>query len=217
MENARASPRRGTGRPPGRPLSFDRDHALRQAMLAFWRHGYETTSVAELTAAMGVTPPSLYAAFGDKRRLFLEAVRLYAGDPVEAERAIAGAPSAREAARAVLEGAAVLYSGADTPPGCLLASATATGSADSAEVRAVVAGLRRATEEALRRRVERDVATGVLPAGTSAEALAALALAVIQGLSTLARDGAPRARLLAVVDQAMRAWPAATPADRPGP
>ena len=58
----------------GRPLSFDRDAALRQAMLTFWRHGYETTSVAELTAAMGVSAPSLYTAFGDKKQLFLEAM-----------------------------------------------------------------------------------------------------------------------------------------------
>ena len=72
MEALVARPRRA-----GRPLSFDRDAALNQAMLLFWRHGYESTAVSDLTAAMGVTPPSLYAAFGDKKRLFLEAVALY--------------------------------------------------------------------------------------------------------------------------------------------
>ena len=65
----------------GRPLSFDRNVALRQAMLTFWRYGYETTSVSDLTTAMGITAPSLYTAFGDKKQLFLEAVRLYAGEP----------------------------------------------------------------------------------------------------------------------------------------
>ena len=65
----------------GRPLSFDRDTALEKAMLTFWRHGYETSSIVDLTTAMGVTAPSLYSAFGDKKRLFLEAVKRYAGDP----------------------------------------------------------------------------------------------------------------------------------------
>ena len=208
MDDAQTGTRGGTGRPKGRPLSFDRDQALRQAMLVFWRHGYETTSVAGLVAAMGITPPSLYAAFGDKKGLFLEAVRLYAGDPRETERAIAEAPSARDAAREVLHASAVLYTGADTPPGCLLASATASGSAASAEVQAAVAQVRRTTEDALRRRVEADVAAGLLPADTPSQALAALTLAVVQGMSVLARDGAPRAKLAALADQALQAWPA---------
>lgn len=209
MKHAQASTPRRTGRRPGRPLSFDRDRALRQAMLAFWRHGYETTSVAELTSAMGVTPPSLYAAFGDKKRLFLEAVRLYVGDLDEMERTVAGAPSAPEAAHKLLRSSAVAFTGEDTPPGCLLASAAASGSAASAEVQAAVAEVRRATEDALRRRIEQDVATGALPDDTSAQALAGLTLAVVQGMSVLARDGAPRAKLLALADQAMQAWPAA--------
>ena len=110
----------------GRPLSFDRDAALRQAMLTFWRHGYETTSVADLTAAMGISAPSLYTAFGDKRRLFLEAMRLYASDPADMERAIANARTAQEAAHDLMTAAATTYTGEGTPRGCLLASATAT-------------------------------------------------------------------------------------------
>lgn len=176
-------------------------------MLAFWRHGYETTSVADLTATMGITPPSLYAAFGSKEQLFLEAVRLYAGEPQDAERAMVASPSARAAARDLLRDAAVTFTGEDTPPGCLLASATASGSAASADVQAVVAEVRRTTEDALRRRIERDVALGLLPAGTSAAALAALTLAVVQGMSVLARDGAPRPKLLALADQVLQAWP----------
>ena len=201
-------------RKTGRPLSFDRDKALRAAMLLFWRHGYETTSVAELTAAMGISPPSLYAAFGDKKQLFLEAVQLYAGDPAELERAIADAPSAMDAARTLLRSSAIAYTGEDTPPGCLLASATASGSTASAEVQAAVAEVRRATEDALRRRIEQDIAAGTLRSGTSAEALASLTLAVVQGMSVLARDGAPRAKLLALAEQAMQAWPATTPIAR---
>ena len=78
MESTGHTPRRKAGR----PLSFDRQAALHQAMLLFWQHGYEATSLSGLTAAMGVTPPSIYAAFGDKKRLFLEAVAHYLSGPV---------------------------------------------------------------------------------------------------------------------------------------
>ncbi len=191
----------------GRPLSFDREEALRQAMLTFWRHGYETTSVADLTAAMGISAPSLYTAFGDKKRLFLEAMRLYAGDPEDAGRRIDDAPSAYDAARALMNVAATAYTGKATPKGCLLASATASGSAASADVQAAVADVRRGIEKRLRLRIERDVADGVLPPTIQPAALAGLVLAITQGMSVLARDGASRASLLAMVTAALRAWP----------
>ncbi len=203
MKDARALPRRRTGR----PLSFDRDAALEQAMLTFWRYGYETTSIVDLTAAMGVSAPSLYAAFGDKKQLFLETVRLYAGDPDAVGAAMDGAPTAYDAVHDMLTGAATAFTGDMTPRGCLLASATASGSAGSADVQHVVAGVRREIEARLRARIGRDVACGVLPSETSASALSGLVMAVIQGLSVLARDGATRASLLAVVEAAMRAWP----------
>ena len=191
----------------GRPLSFNRDAVLRQAMLTFWRHGYETTSVAELTAAMGVSAPSLYAAFGDKKQLFLEAMRLYAGDPADMERAIADAPTAHQAARDLMTAAAATYTGDATPRGCLLASATASGSAAAADVQDAVADVRRGIEVCLRVRIERDIKDGVLPPGTQAAPLAGLVLAVTQGMSVLARDGASRTSLLAVAEAALRAWP----------
>ena len=200
---------RPTPRRKGRPLSFDRQHALHQAMLAFWRHGYETTSVADLTAAMGITAPSLYTAFGDKKRLFLEAMRLYAGDPADLAHSIDDATTAYGAAHALLTSAAKVYTGDTTPKGCLLASATASGSATSADVQAAVTAVRHGIESRLRARIERDVECGILPPGTPATALAKLVLAVTQGMSVLARDGAPRASLLAVAEAALRAWPEA--------
>ena len=203
MELQEASSRRRKGR----PLSFDRDVALERAMHAFWRHGYETTSVADLTAAMGVSAPSLYAAFGDKKRLFLEAVRLYAGDTEATLRRIDAAPTAHDAARAMLIAAATAYTGEETPKGCLLASATASGSAASADVQHAVAGIRRAIEASLRARIERDIDGGLLLRGTQAAALSGLVMAVTQGLSALARDGATRPSLLAVVEAALQGWP----------
>ncbi len=98
-------------RKKGRPLSFDRDAALEKAMLTFWRYGYETTSIVDLTTAMGVSAHSLYTAFGNKKQLFLEAVRLYAGDLEAMGRAINSAPTSRQAAHELLTGAAIAYTG----------------------------------------------------------------------------------------------------------
>ena len=200
------TPRRKTGR----PLSFDRDAALEKAMLAFWESGYETTSISDLTAAMGVTAPSIYTAFGDKKRLFLEAMRRYAGDPDDLEKAFACAPTARDAVTGMIENAAKLFTGELTPKGCLLASAAATGSKDAADVREAAAQERRAIRAIIIRRVERDIAAGLLPPKTPPCVLADLAIAVTQGMSVLARDGADRDTLLAVARASMTSWPDST-------
>ena len=191
----------------GRPLSFDRDLALGVAMRLFWQHGFEATSIAALTDAMGITPPSLYAAFGDKRRLFLEAVDRYLGGVTTVARGIEGAATARDAARDLLTAAAMGGTGVDTPPGCLLASSIVSSSSSAAGIREELAVIRRGIEAALRARIERDVGDGVLPAGSDAEMLAGHVFAVVQGMSTLAKDGAGRDKLLRIVDGAMAHWP----------
>lgn len=202
------NPRRKTGR----PLSFDRDDVLEKAMLAFWEGGYETTSISDLTAAMGVTAPSLYAAFGDKKRLFLEAMRLYAGDRDAFRETVRAAPSAKAAVTDMLENAAVLYTGEVTPKGCLLASAAATGSVGAADVREAVADERRAIRSVLVERIEADVAANLMPQNTCPGVLADLAIATAQGLSVLARDGAGRDALLAVARTSVASWPEGRPA-----
>ena len=191
-------------RRPGRPLSFDRDEALRQAMLVFWRHGYEATSLSDLTAAMGVTPPSIYAAFNSKKALFLEAVRLYVGEPSVSGRIIAESPTARDAVRGLLEASVVGFTGDDTPPGCLLASAALSCSSESADVQSELASIRVGIETQLRERLALGLHNGELDAATDVEAVAAHVMAVIQGISTLARDGASRTKLAGVVRIVMR-------------
>ncbi len=176
-------------------------------MLTFWRHGYETTSIVDLTTAMGVSAPSLYTAFGDKRQLFLEAMALYVGDVGAIARRIDAASTAYDAARDMLTAAAIAYTGEETPRGCLLASATASGSSASSDVQHNVAEVRRSIEAQLRARIERDIADGSLPAETCAAALSRLVMVVTQGMSVLARDGATRESLLAVIDAALRGWP----------
>ncbi|NVD45913.1 TetR/AcrR family transcriptional regulator [Qipengyuania atrilutea] len=201
-----------TRRKSGRPLSFDRDAVLEKAMLAFWRHGYETTSISDLIRKMGISAPSLYAAFGDKKNLFLEAVGLYAGDTNAVRQNIEAAPSSYDAARSVLANSVETFTGADTPPGCLLASSTATGSAASEDVRGAVAAYRRELRDSLQARIERDIGEGCVPADVDPVALANLVVALLQGLSVMARDGADRASLLSVVEATMKGWPESTEA-----
>jgi AcrR family transcriptional regulator len=191
----------------GRPLSFEREAALQQAMLLFWRHGYEATSLSDLTAAMGVTPPSIYAAFGDKKRLFLEAVDRYVSGPVTALSVIKDAKTARDAAWGLLQGSAVQFTGSDTPSGCLLATSAISCSSDAADVQSELAKIRLRIEAHLKARILNAVETDELPPETDADALAGLIMSAIQGMSTLARDGATREKLIRVATQVMLAWP----------
>lgn len=191
----------------GRPRSFDREVALQQAMLLFWRHGYEATSVSALTHAMGITAPSLYAAFGDKKSLFRESLARYLSGDVTSASIIATAPTARDAARGLLEASAIAFTGRATPAGCLLASAAISCSADAADVQEELSSIRRRIERSLRDRIRAAVASGELPRETDAGALAAHVMAVIQGMSTLARDGARREKLQRVASAALAGWP----------
>ncbi len=200
------TPRRGRGR----PWSFDRDAALEKAMIVFWRQGYEATSVSDLTAALGIAPPSLYGAFGDKKRLFLAAVQHYldqsGGGGVSIIRS---APTARQAVLDLLQGAAHGYTRPGLPPGCLLVSGAMNLPADADDVRETMVTLRSAVEKELRRKLQAAIRSGELPSDTNAAALAAFFMSVSHGMSLGAQDGATRAMLLAVAEQAMRAWPAA--------
>lgn len=200
----------------GRPLSFDRDAALDRAMHLFWAHGYEATSIADLTAAMGITPPSLYAAYGDKKRLFMEAVARYragtggqnGAGTVASDQMIDDAPTAADAARQMLDGSALHFTGPDTPPGCLLATGAISCSTNAADVQSALAAIRHGIETRLRAKIEADISSGVIPPDTDAGILAAYIMVVIQGMSTLARDGASRQKLQSLANAVMRGWPA---------
>lgn len=196
-----------TTRKKGRPLSFDRNAALRKAMLLFWEHGYEATSLNDLTTALDVKPSSIYSAFGDKKGLFFDAIGLYLSGPVTADTIIAQAPSAHAAANELLRVSAIGFTGATTPAGCLLASSAISCSHAAREVRQALGAIRGAIEERLRLKIVQSIEDRQLPHETDAAALAALTMAVIQGMSTLARDGAPREKLLLVAEVAMLGWP----------
>ncbi|UGQ13662.1 TetR/AcrR family transcriptional regulator [Yinghuangia sp. ASG 101] len=194
---------------PGRPRAFDRDAALASAMRVFWERGYEATSMTDLTSAMGIGSPSLYAAYGSKEALFREAVALYGasvGEPIT--RALADIPTAREAIAAVLR--AVAWSGTqdDAPSGCMIVLSATNCSAANTPVRDFLAERRRLNADHLAARLARGVDDGELPADTDIHAAAAFYNAVTQGMSVQARDGASRADLEALADRAMAAWDA---------
>ncbi|MBA9002237.1 TetR/AcrR family transcriptional regulator [Thermomonospora cellulosilytica] len=192
-----------------RPRAFDRDTALERALEEFWRHGYEATSIASLTAAMGIRPPSLYAAFGDKRRLFGEAVDRYQRTHgAFFARALAEEPTARAAVERVLREAADTYADPAHPAGCMIISAATNCGPESADVEEDLRRMRARSKRMLVDRIRADVVAGRLPAGTDPEALGAFYAATIQGMSRQAQDGASPRTLRRIADLAMAAWPA---------
>lgn len=174
--------------------------------MAFWEHGYEATSVSDLTRVMGIGTPSLYAAFGDKRSLFEEAVRVYAGTyGLFQERAVEEEPTARAAVSRLLREAAAEFTDPGHPYGCLMIHAATN--CTTPEVGDALRRQREAHLSAIESRIRADVATGALPPDTDASALARHAAAVFQGMSQQARDGASREELERVAEIAMAVWP----------
>jgi TetR/AcrR family transcriptional regulator, copper-responsive repressor len=174
--------------------------------MAFWEHGYEATSVSDLTRVMGIGPPSLYAAFGDKRTLFEEVVTVYGARYGSfAARALAEESTARAAVARMLREAAAEYTAPGRPPGCLVIHAATN--CTSAEVEALLRERRNADIAAVQSRIGAGIASGELPAGTDSAALARHTGAMIQGMSQQARDGASREQLEALAEIAMAIWP----------
>lgn len=201
-----------TARPRGRPRAFDREAALSQATHLFWRKGYEATSITDLTEAMGIASPSLYAAFGSKEALYAEALRYYV-DTYEALiwKKFFTAQTAREAVNALLFDSAAALSGTivDLPRGCMVA----LSSIDSEEHRALdnlVKSERAVTFDRLKARLRQAVKTGEIPASVDVRGLARFVQTVQTGMSILARDGVNHAELESVAQVAMQGWDART-------
>src|SRR6476646_10527504 len=147
----------------GRPRTFDMDQALDQALQVFWENGYEGTSIADLTEAMGVDPPSLYAAFGNKEKLFKKALDRYETRRDEIFEAAFAAPTAREAIQRLLEDTAERLRGRNGPSGCLMVQAALCGGEECDSVRKDLAGRRAQGEVLIRKRLERGKMEGDLP------------------------------------------------------
>jgi AcrR family transcriptional regulator len=195
-------------RPRGRPRGFDRDEALESAMRLFWSRGYEATSISDLTEAMGINPPTLYAFFGDKKRLFLETAERYqAGPGCFAVTALREEPTAERAIRRLLTEAADRFTDPKLPKGCMMVAAATNCREESDDIFAALAKQRQGAEAAIRARIAAGRKAGELPPQTDVDALAGLMATTLLGMATKARDGAPRARLRKIAAQAMQAWP----------
>jgi AcrR family transcriptional regulator len=176
----------------------------------FWAVGYEAATLEDLQAAMGgIAPPSFYAAFGSKERLFWEVVELYRATVGSGPaQALAGHATARDAVEAMLREAALSFCTPGKPRGCLLVSGAMTCSRASQGVHDLLLQLRRLAPEAIRQRLERGVADGDLPPTLDLDPIVSFYATVLYGLAVRARDGAEDASLMAAVGGAMAAWEA---------
>lgn len=198
----------------GRPRAFDRDQALDLALELLWRHGFEGTSTAQLTAAMGISPPSLYAAFGSKDALYREALALYGkryGGFLTEPMSAAG--SARDAVEQMLHRAARQFADPRHPAGCMVAAGELQTSAAQHALAQEVAALRLGAQQLIHDRLKRAVREGELPSDTDIATLSAFLAMTIQGMAVQARDGARPALLKRLADLAFKAWPTAPGAD----
>jgi AcrR family transcriptional regulator len=200
----------------GRPRSFDIDQALDRALEVFWRKGYEGTSLPDLTEAMGINRPSLYAAFGNKESLFRKALDRYAEGPGSCIAKALAAPAARDAVDALLQKTIDSLTDPSTPRGCLLVHGALTCGDGAAEIRDELACRRSAGETQIRLRLERAREEGDLPPTADPAALARFIASLTQGFSVQAAGGATREELEAVAKIAMRAWPQPGMGDVPG-
>ncbi len=187
----------------GRPRAFDREAALDQAMDVFWRKGYEGATLAELTRAMGINPPSLYAAFGNKEGLFTAALDRYSARIESYLADILAAPTALEVASRMLHGKADYLTDPANPPGCLYVQGGLACGDDAKNVPAELARRRARAEVALRERFERAAAEGDLPPDAVPAVLASLVMTLIQGMDVRASAGATREELHSLIDLAL--------------
>ena len=176
-------------------------------MTTFWKKGYEGTSLSDLTAAMGISRPSLYAAYGNKEELFRKVLERYGEGPSSYEREALAQPTGREVAESLLRGAADVQTDPDTPAGCLAVLGTTYCADDSSPIGKILIASRLAGHAAIRERFERAQAAGDLPTAADPQALTQYIGAVVCGMAVLAASGATRKELERVIELTMQAWP----------
>ena len=191
----------------GRPRAFDVDKALDRALHVFWRKGYEGSSMADLTQAMGINPPSLYAAYGSKAGLFREAVDRYTEGPAAYIRAALDEPTARAVIERLLHGAIDLLTGEGNPRGCLLVQGALTCGETGEDARQELIERRAAAQSAIRRRFESAKAERDLSANLEPADLARYVSTVLEGMAVEAAGGTSRAQLERVAEITLRALP----------
>lgn len=188
----------------GRPRSFDRDAALQRAMEVFWAKGYEGTQLAELMTAIGINPPSFYAAFGSKEAIYREVVELYLSMVGSGSmKALAETANTRDAVEAMLVASAEIALASLSSGGCMISLGLVNCQVQNKGLRDYMRDIRRTTLLLIRERLERGVAEGDLAADTNIDRLAIYFATIMQGLSLQAQDGAARSDLRDIIQTAM--------------
>jgi len=193
--------------PSGRTRQFDADEALDRALEVFWARGYEGATLPELTRAMGINRPSLYAAFGNKEELFRKALERYLTGPQSFVGEALKQPTARGVTEALFSGFIRMQRGRDQARGCLVVQGALACGEEAEPVRRELARLIQAAVTAFRERFERAVQDGDLPKGTDCAGLARYVATVLNGLAVQAASGATEKDLRLVSARAMQAWP----------
>jgi AcrR family transcriptional regulator len=191
----------------GRPREFCVDEALAQALRVFWSKGYEGASLTDLTDAMGITRPSLYAAFGNKEALFRKALDLYEREKLCYMSQALDAPTARGVAERLLRGALEMQAGDCEPRGCLRVISSVACGVEAESIREEVIARRKSSSDALIARFEKAEAAGELPEHMNAEGLSGYLVALLQGLALQAGAGASREELERLVETSLAVWP----------
>lgn len=192
--------------PRGRPRSFDRDDALRRVMEVFWAKGYEGAQLIDLTAAIGVTPPSFYAAFGSKEAAFREAVDLYKATTGSVFlKALETGATARDSIRAMLKASIDVAVSAPNSAGCMLLTGVMSCQPDSDPLSDLLKGIRQENIARIEKRLERGREESDVPPETDIPVLARFYSGMMQAISMQARDGMSREHLEAGLDPAMAA------------
>ena len=191
----------------GRPREFDIDEALAAALWVFWSKGYEGASLTDLTESMGITRPSLYAAFGNKETLFRKALDLYEREKLAYMRSALDAPTARGVAERLLRGAMENQCSECEPRGCLGVISSVAGGAEAEAIREEVIVRRASSHEALVDRLERSKEDGDLPPDTDITGLTSYLFAIMQGMAVQAGAGVPRADLERLIETSLAMWP----------
>jgi len=191
----------------GRPREFDVDEALAAALRVFWTKGYDGASLSELTEAMQITRPSLYAAFGNKEALFHKALDLYEREKLAYVGEALAAPTSRQVAERLLRGALEMQTSDCEPRGCMRIISSVACGAEADSIRADLMERRQSSQRALCERMQRARDEGDLPAGTDVDGLCAYLGAILQGMAVQAGSGATKPQLEALVETSLAMWP----------
>lgn len=191
----------------GRPREFCVDEALTAALRVFWSKGYEGASLSELTEAMGITRPSLYAAFGNKESLFRKALDLYEREKLAYVSEALAAPTARGVAERMLRGSLANQTSECEPKGCLGVISSVACGVEAESIRAEVIARRESSHRALIERFERAREEGDFPAHVDVQGITSYLLAILQGMALQAGAGATREQLERLIDTSLAMWP----------